>query len=255
MWKITGYQGYEKSAHLYDLFDTKDNIDFFYHYAKDERSILDIGAGTGRIAIPLAEKGVEVTCIEPASAMRDQFINKLRKTPILFEKIVLIAADASNFRLKRKFPAAFSSGSFDHLLDDNERITALTNIKNHLKDGGKLIFDVFIGLMRDSPLSPAGSVKKEEYRYERFVSSKVLPDNKIKVHLVFKTFKDDELIEEIKEESFAGRINRQKIHEALEQTGFEISDEYSDYNFTPFKDKDSLLIVEAVKRSEEVNLL
>ncbi|GAH96544.1 unnamed protein product, partial [marine sediment metagenome] len=28
--------------------------------------ILDIGAGTGRIAIPLAEKGIKVFCIEPS---------------------------------------------------------------------------------------------------------------------------------------------------------------------------------------------
>lgn len=248
MRKITGYQGYEKSAHLYDLFDTKDNIKFFYHFAKDEGSILEIGAGTGRVAIPLAEKGVEVTCIEPASAMRDQLLVKLRKKPTLSKKIVLVSADASSFRLKKKFPAAFSSGSFDHLLDDAERISALTNINNHLKDGGKLVFDIFIGLMRDSPLSPAGSVKREEYRYERFVSSKVLPDNKIKVHLVFKTFKDNELIEEIEEESFAGLTNRQKIHELLKQTGFEILKEYGNYDFTPYKDKDSLLIVEAVKK-------
>jgi len=248
MRKITGYQGYEKAAHFYDLFNTKDNIKFFYHYAKVEKSILDIGAGTGRIAIPLAEKGVEVTCIEPASAMRDQLVIKLRKKPTLSGRIVLVAADASSFRLKTSFPVAFSSGSFDHFLDDNERISALTNINNHLKDGGKLVFDVFIGLMRDSSLSPAGSVKKEDYRYERFVSSKVLPDNKIKVRLVFKTYKDDEIIEEIEEESYVGVTNRQKIHEILRKTGFKISNEYSNYDFTPFEDEDSLLIIEAEKK-------
>lgn len=248
MRKITGYQGYEKAAHLYDLFDTKNNIEFFYHYAKAERFILDIGAGTGRIAIPLAEKGVEVTCIEPASAMRDQLVIKLKKRPTLSERIVLVAADASSFRLETKFPAAFSSGSFDHFLDDDERVSALTNINNHLKNGGKLVFDVFIGLMRDSSLSPAGSVEKGEYRYERFISSKVLPDNKIKVGLVFKTYKNDEIIEEIEEESFAGVTSRQKIHEFLGENGFEISNEYSNYDFTPFKDKDSLLIIEAVKK-------
>ncbi|MFX1249071.1 MAG: class I SAM-dependent methyltransferase, partial [Promethearchaeota archaeon] len=64
-------KGYEKAAHLYDLFDTKKNIDFFYQYGKEAGKILDIGAGTGRIAIPLALKGIKVVCIEPSPAMRN----------------------------------------------------------------------------------------------------------------------------------------------------------------------------------------
>jgi len=38
--------GYEKSAKLHDIFDTKDNIDFFVYALKVENA-LDIGAGTG----------------------------------------------------------------------------------------------------------------------------------------------------------------------------------------------------------------
>lgn len=39
--------GYEKTAHLYDLFDTKENIGFFLYYGLESGDILDIGAGTG----------------------------------------------------------------------------------------------------------------------------------------------------------------------------------------------------------------
>lgn len=39
--------GYEKCAHLYDLFDKKENIEFFLHYDLEAGEILDIGAGTG----------------------------------------------------------------------------------------------------------------------------------------------------------------------------------------------------------------
>ena len=52
--------GYEKSAHLYDLFDRKENVEFFHHYAAKAGEILDVGAGTGRIAIPLARRGISV---------------------------------------------------------------------------------------------------------------------------------------------------------------------------------------------------
>jgi SAM-dependent methyltransferase len=79
--EAVGDRGYERVAHLYDLFDTKENVDFFHHYAAQVEEILDIGAGTGRIAIPLAERGARVVCVEPSPAMRAQFLAKLSSRP------------------------------------------------------------------------------------------------------------------------------------------------------------------------------
>jgi len=71
---------YEKNAHLYDLFDQKENIEFFYHYASRPVRALDVGDGTGRIAIPLAERGLEICCVEPSPAMRaDMTLNHTEK--------------------------------------------------------------------------------------------------------------------------------------------------------------------------------
>lgn len=39
--------GYEKIANLFDLFDTKENIEFLFHYASEAGQILDICAATG----------------------------------------------------------------------------------------------------------------------------------------------------------------------------------------------------------------
>ncbi|UCE12404.1 MAG: class I SAM-dependent methyltransferase, partial [Candidatus Heimdallarchaeota archaeon] len=84
-------KGYEKAAHLYDLFDTKENISFFHHFGKEAGVILDIGAGTGRIAIPLANRGVKVVCIEPSPAMRNEFLKKLENQSHLSDLITFIA--------------------------------------------------------------------------------------------------------------------------------------------------------------------
>lgn len=72
---MSNLQGYEKSAHLYDLFDNKDNINFFKRYSKKVDNILDVGAGTRRIAIPLAKEGKVVYCVEPSNSM----IKKIRE--------------------------------------------------------------------------------------------------------------------------------------------------------------------------------
>ena len=137
-------KGYEKSAHFYDLFDTKDNFDFFFKYGKETHVILDIGAGTGRIAISLAEKGVKVVCIEPSPAMRKEFLKKLRNRPELVDKITLVAGDVQTFELAEILSVVFLSGSFDHI-PNKDRIKSFQNINRHLKPSGKLIFDVHIG--------------------------------------------------------------------------------------------------------------
>ena len=243
--------GYEKCAHLYDLFDTKDNIEFFYHYASEAQEILDIGAGTGRIAFPIAEKGVNVFCVEPSPAMRRQFLKKLSKRRDLLEHISLIEGNAISFDLGRTFPAAFLSGSFDHFLDDDERLASLVNINRHLDAKGKLVFDIFLELMKETPLSLAGSVKKGDMEYRRFVGGKLLPDEKRETILVFEIHQSGKLMERIEERSLVGVIDRKKLHRLLRETGFEVQREFSNYDFTKFQDGASLLIVEAVKKNRK----
>lgn len=241
-------KGYEKAAHLYDLFDTKDNVAFFYQFAKEFKKILDIGAGTGRIAIPLAEKGVEVVCIEPSQAMRKQFYTKLEKSPSIADKITILNADAKSFKLDETFPAAFLSGSFDHLLDDTERIKSLRNIHQHLNSKGKIIFDVFIGLMKNAPLALVDKIMKNKIEYHRYIGTKILPHNQISVLLVYKTYKAGLLVESIKQESLAAVITRNKVIQLLDETKFELVNEYGDYTFSSFNEGDSLLIIKAMKK-------
>lgn len=232
--------GYEVSAHLYDLFDQKPNVEFFYHYAAQAGEILDIGGGTGRIAIPLAERGVCVTCIEPSQAMR--------RRPDLATRIRLIAADARSIDAGRTFPAAFLSGTFDHFLDDEERRASLVNIARHLVPDGLLVFDIFLGLMKDSPLAPAGRATVGEAEVRRFVGGRILPSSIMETHLLFEVYRGDVLLERIVERSLVGITTRDGVHQILAETGFAVQRKWSSYGFAPYKAGDPLLIVEGVKR-------
>lgn len=239
--------GYERSAHLYDLFDAKPNIDFFGRYAQAAGEVLDIGAGTGRIAIPLARQGVKVYAVEPSPAMRREFENKLRKEPHLLERITLVAGDAQSFVFERTFPVALLSGIFDHLLDDEERLAALKNIGRHLDHGGRLVFDVFPGLMVDSPLSPAGVGRVRGQEIRRFVGGQVLPERRKETRLVFEVHEDGVLIERIEERSLVGITSREAVVGLLTVAGLRVQQEWGSYDWRPFKERDAMLIVEAVK--------
>jgi SAM-dependent methyltransferase len=241
------HAGYEKCAHLYDLFDAEENIRLFLHYGEEAGEILDIGAGTGRIAIPLAEKGVKVFCVEPSPAMRRQFERKLEAHPLLAKNVHLVAGDAASFSFDRTFPAAMLSGCFDHLLDDNERLSSLRNVGRHLDPGGKLVFDVGLGYMKDSPLSPAGSLMRGGKEYRRFVGSKLLPNETMEWLLVFEMYQSGELLERVEQTFSAGVIDRPKLHGLLEKAGFEVRRELGDYDFKTFEEGDKILVIEAVK--------
>lgn len=244
---MSEHSGYERSAHLYDLFDAKPNVAFFGYYAQGAGEILDVGAGTGRIAIPLARQGVKVYAVEPSPVMRREFEHKLRKEPGLRERIMLVAGDARSFVLECTVPAAFLSGSFDHLLGDEERLAALGNVGRHLAPGGCLIFDVFLGLMEDSPLSPAGVARVGSREIRRFMGGRVLPGQRKETQLVFEVYQDGVLIERIEERSLVGITNREAIHRLLKRAGFVVRQEWSSYDWKPFEGGDALLIVEAAK--------
>lgn len=244
-------RSYGKTAHLYDLFDRKENIEFFYHYASQAGEVLDIGAGTGRIAIPLAGRGVKLCCVEPSPAMRREFEKKLLQQPELRDNVQLVAGDARSFDVGHTFPMAFLSGSFDHFLDDEERLASLVNIGRHLAANGVLVFDVFLGSMEDTPLSPAGRVEVQDREIRRFVGGKVLPGKKKEVELVFEVYRDGEMIERIEEKGLVGATSREGIHRILNEAGFEVKREWGDYDFTPYQEGDSLLIVEVLKCSQE----
>jgi SAM-dependent methyltransferase len=245
--------GYERSAHLYDLFDSKPNVTFFGHYAEKAGEILDIGAGTGRIAIPLARRGVKIYAVEPSPAMRNEFEKKLQadvsqhEETGLRDRITLIPGDAQSFELDRAFSVALLSGSFDHLLDDKERLAALKNIGRHLVPGGRLVFDVFLGLMKDSPLSPAGVAQVGDREIRRFVGGRMLPAQRKETRLVFEVYEDGTLIERIEERSLVGITSRKALHRLLKHAGFAVRQEWCSYDREPFENGDSLLIVEAVK--------
>jgi SAM-dependent methyltransferase len=245
--------GYEQVAHLYDLFDQKPNIEFFYHYAAQAGVILDVGAGTGRIAIPLAERGLSLTCVEPSPAMRREFGKKLAGRPDLAGRIRLIAADARSFDAGRTFPAAFLSGTFDHFLDDGERHASLVNVARHLAPGGILVFDVFLGLMDDSPLRPAGTAHADDEEIRRFVGGTVVPGQRKETVLVFEVYRDGELQTRIQERSWVGITSREGVHRLLAETGFSVRHEYASYQFTRFRAGDDLLIVEAVREGDPWN--
>jgi len=133
---------HNKIASVYDYFQKgiKGDIEFYLGYFKKFKGkILEIGAGTGRITIPLVKAGYDVTALDLAPKMLKILDKKAKQ-----EKIRTICADMRNFKTPEKFDATIITfRTFQHMYTVKDQLQSLTNIKKHLKANGVLIFDVY----------------------------------------------------------------------------------------------------------------
>jgi len=144
------------SAWLFDV-DHRDNltddIKFYTDYAKNLncKNILELGCGTGRVALILAKEGFNVTGLDLSNEMLDVFKQKLEKLEKIDDnidnikdKIELIHGNMADFNLNKKFDLIIAPfRAFQCLTDEKDIENSLNCIKNHLTDNGIFIINVF----------------------------------------------------------------------------------------------------------------
>ena len=97
--------------------------------------ILDLGCGTGRFTIPLAQKEFEVVGIDAAGAMLARAREKAGDIPIQW-----MEADARSYNLGRQFKLIIEGGGvFMHMLTREDQRAFLDRARSHLAPGGRLV--------------------------------------------------------------------------------------------------------------------
>lgn len=101
--------------------------------------ILEVCCGSGRITLPLALKGTQITAVDISEKMLAILEQKAR----LLDNLEIVQGDMTSFRLNKTFPFAFIGySSFQSLLTLDEQVKCLNNLRSHLKDGGILGLDI-----------------------------------------------------------------------------------------------------------------
>jgi len=136
---------YEPFARFYDL-DTQEHdadLPFWINLARRTGGpILEIGAGTGRVLIPLAEAGFSVVGVDSSPSMLAVAREKI-STAKLSKKISLVEADARDLQLNRRFPLAFVAlNTFGHFSEPGEPERVLERLRAHLAPGALLALDL-----------------------------------------------------------------------------------------------------------------
>jgi SAM-dependent methyltransferase len=238
-------RGYEKTARFFDLFAGEDDIEFYCGYAEGVREILDIGAGTGRVAIPLAERGAKVVCVEPSPAMLAVFREKLSGNPDA-ANVTLIDDFAASFDLGRTVPAAFMARGFDGFLDDEEKRESVANIAGHIEPGGVFVFDVWLGY-EEWPLRLSDTVVRGDREYRMYDSCKIVDGKTMEFDAVCEVYEAGELVERVEQKGWGSCSTRAGVRGLLDATGFKIRREFGGFDGKFYEEGDEVLVVEAAK--------
>ena len=116
------------------------DIDLYAGLAKPGGSILELGAGTGRVAIPLAERGFEVTGLDIAAGMLAQAEAKRAILPAdVAARLHFVRGDMRSLALGRQFDTIISSYfTLAHVQPSAAWKQAFAGMARHLAPGGTI---------------------------------------------------------------------------------------------------------------------
>jgi SAM-dependent methyltransferase len=165
-----GESPYDAIARLYDPWSRSvtEDVDFYVEEAVAAGSpVVELGVGTGRIAVPVALAGIEVIGVDSSAAMLE----------VCAERAVAAGvADRLDLRLGdlRDPPVRERVGlvtcpfrAYLHLATDDERRLALGRARDLLVPGGRLVFDVFAPGADDIEATHGRWLEREPGIFER----------------------------------------------------------------------------------------
>jgi SAM-dependent methyltransferase len=125
-----------------------EDIDFYVRLAIESGGpVLEIGVGSGRIAVPTALAGIAVVGVDRSGPMLDLARAKARAQGVSLE---LVRADMRELPELGTFPlVTVPFRALLHLRDDAERLGVFRSLRARLAPGGLLAFDVFHPDRRD----------------------------------------------------------------------------------------------------------
>lgn len=234
----------------------------FYRRAVEEFGdpVLELGCGTGRITMALAEIGKRVTGLDLSERMLEQAARKrsaLNKEER--ERVHLVQSDMSKFELGEKFRLVIIPfRPFQHLREVRDQMDCLERVRKHLKPGGRLILDVFQTdpermhdpvHMRESSLVDYKTADGRQVRISERVAAFHRADQINDVEMIYSVQHPDGRKERL---VFAWPLRyffRYEVEHLLARCGFRVTAEYGDFDRTPIRDDspEMIFVAEAEK--------
>lgn len=135
---------YDAIADLYDPWSASVTEDIAFYREEARRAggrVVELGVGTGRIAIPLAADGVDVIGVDSSARMLEVCAQRAAAAGV---ELDLRLGDLAEPPVREHVPLVIVPfRSYLHLQTQAERRRALTAARELLVPAGRLVFDVF----------------------------------------------------------------------------------------------------------------
>jgi len=145
LWDAETAQRYdETSAFMFAPDVLAPAVDFLADLAGDGPA-LEFAIGTGRVAIPLVERGVSVSGIELSQPMVDQLHRKRTDIPV-------VVGDMATSSVPGQFSLVYLAwNSIGNLRTQGEQVACFRNAARHLAPGGRFVIELWIPGIRRCP--------------------------------------------------------------------------------------------------------
>lgn len=159
---------YDKIARIYDPWSKTvvEDVPFYVEEAKRSGGpVVELGVGTGRIAVPIALAGISVIGVDSSEGM---MAVARERAALAGVELDLRLGDLREPPVEGEFPLVIVPfRSLLHMQTAEDRRTALRAIRALLEPGGRLVFDVFAPAPDDIAETHGRWLQREPGIFER----------------------------------------------------------------------------------------
>jgi len=262
------YQSAELAA-VYDaVYADAGDIPFWLAMAADagHGPFLELGCGSGRLLLPLAQAGYEVVGIDLAAHMLERAREKVQAEPSeVRDRVTLLEGDMTAFRLGRRFAQiSCAFGTFHHLDTVDLQLACLESCKKHLLPNGRLVLDLInpdpapaaapladetsVDVSKAETDMSAGTVDWTEGRRIRSWATVVDTQRALQrndVEVTYEIIEADGASRRLSETFPMRFVFRYELEHLLVRSGFRVVALYGDYDRSTFADDSLGMIVVA----------
>lgn len=204
---------------------------------------LELGCGTGRMTIPLAQQGIDSTGLDVVPGMLALARDKSAGLPVRW-----VEADARTFQLGRRFRLIFDyTAAFQHVLERADHEAILTGVRDHLEPEGRFVLVAMFpqpGLMTTLAEHEWFSYTDPQGREVR-VSGTVDYDHVRQIYHenAIRRWRDEAGQEVVKFAPLARRLFfPQELEALLHYNGFTAIERYGDWDRSPLTEDSTVMI-------------
>jgi SAM-dependent methyltransferase len=201
-------------------------VDRLTALAGDGRA-LEFAIGTGRVAVPLAGRGVPVTGVELSRPMIDQL-----RTKADAQQIPVVVGDMATTRAPGAFTLVYLVyNTISNLLTQAEQIACFQNAARHLTPGGCFVIELWVPELRKLPPGQPGTVFHSAPGYIAVDTYDVLRQHVISHHFHFDQGREAQVLRSPHRYVWPAELDLM-----AQLAGFELESRHADWVGTDFTD-------------------